>query len=114
MAGAIRASSDAGDGSGLDKGELALAPAAVQHRPLTARGLEGEQGTLAIQAAAITRQRSIGADHAVAGDDDRHRRAPNGSSDRTRLSGAQLSRERAVRRRLAIGDLEQRRPNTPL
>ena len=44
--------------------------------------VEVEQPLLALQPAAVAGERAVGADHAVAGHDDRDGRAPDGGADR--------------------------------
>src|SRR4051812_24965621 len=72
-----------------------------------------EQCALGRQAAGVARQRPVGADHAMAGRDDRDRVAAIGAADRPR-DAAQHARELAVRDRLALRDLAQPRPDGAL
>ena len=65
-----------------------------------------------VEAAAVAGQRAVGADHAVAGDDDRDRVAVVGAADRARRGGlADRARDVAVAGGLAERDPEQRRPD---
>src|SRR4051794_11674503 len=74
--------------------------------------LEIEQGALAFQAASVAGERPVGADDAVAGDDDGDRVAAIGGADRARGPGAlDALGELAVADRLAVGDRAQRLPD---
>src|SRR5215207_10009892 len=77
--------------------------------------LVGEQRPLALEPAAVADERAVGADDAVARDDDRDRVAAVGETDRAHGARvAELVGERTVGRRLAVGDLEQQRPHALL
>ena len=76
--------------------------------------LELEQRLLAREAAAVAGERAVLPDHAVARDDDRHRRLPDAGADRTDDVGpAGAARELRVADRRAVRDLEQLRPRRP-
>jgi len=71
-----------------------------------------EQPALAGQAAAVAGERAVGADHAVAGDDDADRVAAVGQAHGAGGCGtAELLGERAVRRGGAVGNCLQRLPH---
>src|SRR6478735_1630664 len=72
-----------------------------------------EQRALGVKAAGVARQRAVGADHAVAGDDDRDLVAAVGAADRAG-DAADLAREFAVGARLAVRDPAQRAPDVEL
>ncbi len=86
---------------------------ASQDRELTYTGFEVEQRALARQAAAVPGQRPVGADHAVARDDDRDRRRTDRRSDRTRLR-VELARQCPIRRGRPVLDGPQRIPHAVL
>src|SRR4051794_8933349 len=72
-----------------------------------------EQCPLGSEAAGVPRERAVGADHAVAGDDDRDPVAAVGAADRSR-DAAELARELAVGGRLAVRDRAQAGPDREL
>ena len=72
-----------------------------------------EQRALGVEAAGVARERAVGADHAVAGDDDRDLVAAVGAADRAG-DAADLARELAVGARLAVRDLAQLGPDVEL
>src|SRR3954454_9836926 len=72
-----------------------------------------EQGPLGVQPAGVARQRAVGADHAVAGDDDRDLVAAVGPPDGPGRA-AELGRELPVGPRDAVGDRPQLGPHREL
>src|SRR3954447_19517216 len=72
-----------------------------------------EQCALGVEPAGVARQRAVGADHAVAGDDDRDLVAAVGPADGAG-DAAELARDVAVGARLAVGDPAQRVPDLEL
>ena len=75
--------------------------------------LELEQELLALQPAGVAGEGAVGADDAVARDDDRDRVAAVGQADRARggVGAAEAVRDLAVRRGLAVADLAQLAPD---
>src|SRR5436190_18021589 len=75
--------------------------------------LELEQGLLAFDAAGVAGERAVGADHAVARDDDRDGVRAVGEPDRTGggVGLAETSGDLAVRRGVAVADLGQLVPD---
>src|SRR5262249_58451539 len=80
------------------------------------RALVLEQVALHVQAAAEPRQRAVGADHAVTGQDDRERVAAVRRADRPRRVAAEAEPARllAVAHRLPVGDRPERQPAAAL
>src|SRR5882762_7644166 len=77
--------------------------------------LQLEQSSLALQPASVAGQRSVGADHAVAGNDDRDRIAGVGEAHGARRRGmADAPRDLAVADGLAVGNVLQGAPDEPL
>src|SRR5205085_8831844 len=80
-----------------------------------AAALEGEQPMLDRQPPAVAGQPSVRANHAMTGNDDGQRIAAVGETDRSRRRWlTNLRRERAVRDRPAVGNVEQRAPDSLL
>src|SRR5262249_43164961 len=79
-------------------------------------GLEVEQELLAFETARIPRERAVGADHAVARDDDRDRVRTVREPDRSRPTRwhPESAGDLAVRRGLAIRDLLELSPDPAL
>src|SRR3954464_5642465 len=75
--------------------------------------LDLEEGLLALDAAGVAGEGAVGADHPVAGDDDRDGVAAVGQADRAGggVGLAEPLRDRAVRRGVAVADLEQLSPD---
>ena len=86
-----------------------------EQRLLAGARLELEQRALRREAAGVAGQRAVGADHPVAGDDDRQRVAAGRGADGAGPVGApQRPGDRPVALRLAVGDRGDLLPDRPL
>src|SRR5215218_4348464 len=88
---------------------------ASRRRETAPAGLQLEQAALAVEPAAVAGQAAVAAEDAMAAHDDRERVAGVGGADGARQRRvAQLARQLAVRRRLAVRNAADQRPDALL